>query len=103
MDTIDSLSKTLRSWQVSPPVDPQFRAKVWQRINATGNGSDWPSFLRARLAILLLAFTVTIAGAGFAGHSLAQVRTNQDRDILVANYVASLDARVHVELESGTP
>jgi hypothetical protein len=93
------LTQALRVWRVSPPPDPNFRGAVWQRIEDTHRTTSWPVFVRARAASLILALAVTVGVSGWTGHAFARTRVRADRDSLAANYLASLDARVHAGLK----
>jgi len=99
MRSSDFLSSTFGAWRVKPPPDPEFRAEVWRRIGEAREAAPWTAFVRARVAVLATAATLTIAVSGWAGHSLARIRAEADRDALAASYIAALDARVHLKLD----
>lgn len=100
MDQNDPLYRTLKSWKVTPPPSPHFRAAVWQRIESVRRAAaeTWSGYLRAHLALWMFVGLLATAGAGWIGHSAGEARTAQARETLVASYVESLDpmARLHV-------
>lgn len=98
MNSPDSLSQELRFWRVRPPLEPNFRASVWQRIECDRRAHSWPTYLRAHAIALGLLLVVAIGGSGWMGRSLAQAQVDSDRARLAAVYVANLDARVQAGL-----
>lgn len=98
MDQNDPLSRTLKTWQVTPPCTPDFRAAVWSRIEAVQRAATetWGGYLRAHLALWILVGLLSTVGAGWIGHSAGEVRTSQARETLVASYVESLDPMAHL-------
>jgi hypothetical protein len=99
MKPSDSLSNDLRLWRVSPPPDPNFRAAVWRRIEASRREPTWPVFARTRAAALAAAAIVVVVLSGWTGHSVARSHVRSDRDTLAATYLASLDVRVQAGLK----
>jgi hypothetical protein len=99
MKLSDSLGEVLRIWRVSPPPDPNFRAAVWQRIEAIRREPTWPAFVRTRAAALTTATIAIVALSGLTGHSVARNHVNADRNTLAASYIASLDVRVQAGLK----
>jgi hypothetical protein len=94
----DNLSEVLRGWRVNPPVDPNFRHAVWQRIGHPA-GVSWPSYLRAHTAAWALVALVTLSTAGYAGRALARTHARTDRETMVVTYLVELDPRVQAILK----
>jgi hypothetical protein len=93
----DPLSTTLRSWQVHPAADPQFRPSVWQRIGRQRQES-WFSYVRAHRLGVTAAAIVMLGAASWTGHSAAQAKAEADRDAMVVTYLVGLDPRVQAKL-----
>lgn len=98
----DPLSRTLATWQVSPPTQPGFRPAVWQRLQRRQDES-WPAYLRAHRRSLLLAGACVVALSGVTGRGLAEARLAADRERMVVSYLVELDPRVMAGLPSPTP
>ena len=94
----DNLSELLRSWQVKPPVDPDFRPGVWQRIRRQP-GTSWPAYLRAHMAAWSLVALLALSTAGYAGRALARTHVRADREAIVVTYLVELDPRVQAVLK----
>jgi hypothetical protein len=94
----DSLTESLRSWRVNPPVDPAFRNRVWQRIDGRA-GATWPAFLRAHPAAWSLAALLALSAAGYAGSAMAKAHAQADREAIVTTYLVDLDPRVQAGLK----
>lgn len=94
----DNLSEFLRGWRVNPPVEPNFRARVWQRIDHR-TGTTWPAYLRAHTAAWTLAAMLAVSAAGFTGSALARARIQADREAIVVTYLVDLDPRVQAVLK----
>lgn len=81
-----------KNFQVGPTKTPAFRAEVWARIEANRRSpTTWSAWLRinaTRFALLAVA-TVTIAGV--SGGWIAKAQTEQNREHLVQQYLASID------------
>lgn len=93
----DSLSRTLSSWRVQPPRDPQFRPAVWRRI-ARRSRETWADYVAAHRLAWSVAALAAIGAAGWSGHAAAQARQSADRDALVTAYLIELDPRVQAAL-----
>jgi hypothetical protein len=93
----DNLSEVLHGWHVSPPADPSFRHRVWQRIGGQA-GVTWPVYLRAHPAAWALAAVLAVSAAGYTGGTLARAKTQADRDAMVVAYLVELDPRVQAVL-----
>ncbi len=96
--TPDSLAESLRSWRVTPPADPGFRNRVWQRIERQA-GATWPAYLRAHAAVWSLAAVLALSAAGYTGSAMARARVQADREAIVATYLVDLDPRVQALLK----
>ena len=94
----DSLTGVLHGWRVTPPPDPEFRARVWQRIDRR-QGATWPAYLRSHATAWSLAAVVMLGAAAVTGSALAQARARADRDALVVTYLVDLDPRVQAVLK----
>lgn len=94
----DNLSEVLRGWRVNPPVDPNFRHRVWQRIGDQTRAT-WPAYLRAHTLSWSLAAVLALSAAGFAGRTLARARVEADREAMVVTYLVELDPRVQAVLK----
>jgi hypothetical protein len=94
----DSLADSLRHWRVSPPADPGFRNRVWQRIERPA-GVTWPAYLRMHPAVWSLVAVLTLSAAAYTGSSLARARAQADREAIVVTYLVDLDPRVQALLK----
>jgi len=99
MKLSESLGEVLRIWRVAPPRDPNFRAAVWQRIEAVRRETSWSGFVRTRAAALTAATIMVVALSGWTGHAVARSHVRADRDRLAATYIAGLDVRVQAGLK----
>lgn len=93
----DNLSETLRTWRVTPPADPGFRAAVWRRLARPADVS-WFAYLRTHTAAWSVAAALALGVAGFAGHTAAKLRIQADRDAIAVAYLTELDPRVQAVL-----
>jgi hypothetical protein len=89
----DNLSEVLRDWRVTPPVNPDFRHSVWQRIGGPVR-ITWPGYLRAHTAAWSLAAVLAVTIASFTGSSLARAKAQADREAMAVTYLVELDPRV---------
>ena len=96
------LSDALHDWQVNPPADPNFRHRVWQRLNAQIPAS-WPAYLRGHAVAWMLVTVLTVSAAALTGQAAAKARVRADRDLMVVTYLVDLDPRVQAVLKPGTP
>lgn len=94
----DNLSEVLLDWRVTPPADPNFRHRVWQRIGRQTNAT-WPVYLRAHPAAWSLAAVLAVSAAGYTGSTLAQAHVQADREAIVTTYLVDLDPRVQATLK----
>ena len=94
----DSLSEVLRRWRVTPPPDPNFRHKVWQRIGDQTRAT-WPAYLRSHATAWSLVAVMALGTAAYAGSALARAHTQADRETLVVTYLVDLDPRVQAALK----
>jgi hypothetical protein len=83
---------------VTPPADPSFRNRVWQRIGHRVPAT-WPRYVRAHLAPWALTAMLALGAAAYAGTALAQARARADREAMVVRYLVNLDPRVQAELK----
>lgn len=90
-----SLRPLLRAWQVSPPVDPGFRSAIWARIERAREWTDltWAGYLRHHLLAWVLVLGFVAGGAGWWGRSAGALHSADDRELVLASYVAAIDAR----------
>ncbi len=94
----DSISEALHGWRVTPPADPGFRHKVWQRIGGQ-TSTTWPAYLRAHPAVWSLVAVVALSAAALAGTALARAHVQADREAIVVTYLVDLDPRVQAVLK----
>ena len=94
----DSLAESLRHWRGSPPADPGFRSRVWQRIERRA-GVTWPAYLRMHPAAWSLVAVLTLSAAAYTGSSLAHAHAQADREAIVVTYLVDLDPRVQALLK----
>jgi hypothetical protein len=90
----DPLARTLASWRVSPPRQPEFRAAVWARITASPGVQPWAVFARRHVAAVAGALGLAVAVGAVGGQSWAQSRVAVESARLAASYVEGLDARM---------
>lgn len=91
--TPDPLSRTLASWQVAPPRQPEFRAAVWARIHAGPGVQPWAVYARRHAAAVSGALALAVALGAVSGQSWARSRAAEESARLAASYVEGLDAR----------
>lgn len=89
----DSLPRTLASWRVIPPTDPNFRPAVWQRIRQRTR-ETWTAYVRAHLVGWSVAAGLAVIAAGWAGRAVAQAKLDAGREQMVVSYLGDLDPRV---------
>lgn len=98
----DPLSSTLANWRVEPRRNPQFRAKVWERIHAaataapgsdSGPSSTWSRFVHAHAGVISVLIAAAVIAGALTGRIEARHGANADRSAIAAAYVHSLDAR----------
>ena len=94
----DSLSAVLHRWRVGPPADPNFRAAVWQRVDAQARAT-WPAYVRSHATAWSLAAVVMLGVAAYSGTALAQARVRAEREAMVVSYLVDLDPRVQAVLK----
>lgn len=90
----DSLSPRLREWRVNAPRDPQFRARVRERIAARSAVATWPEFARRHAVALGLVIVVAVAGGAAGGRGWAKARDAALSARLADDYIGGLDARL---------
>lgn len=90
-----SLRPALLAWQVAPPVDPGFRSSVWAAIEAVRDraSATWAGYLRRHLVAWALVFGLVMVGAVALGLSAGAKHSAIDREMVLASYVAAIDAR----------
>jgi len=93
-----SLSEALHDWQVSPPADPNFRHRVWQRLNRQIPAS-WSAYLRGHAVAWLLVTVLTVSAAAVTGRATAQAKVRAEREAMVVSYLVDLDPRVQAVLK----
>ncbi|MBK8477491.1 MAG: hypothetical protein IPL39_14670 [Opitutaceae bacterium] len=86
----------LRAWQVSPPLDPGFRSAIWAGIEQARHvgRSTWAGICASSsggLGLLVLGFVA--GGAGWLGRSAGAHHSADDRELVLASYVAAIDVR----------
>jgi hypothetical protein len=91
----DSLSRTLPDWRVTPARNPQFRAQVWQRIEAAGQGSPlpWGAYARTHARSVAGALAVAVVLGALGGREQARARVASESTRMASAYVQALDAR----------
>jgi len=94
----DSLSETLRTWEVTPPADPNFRHQVWRQIGKQA-GATWPAYVRAHVAAWSMAAALAMGVAAFTGSAVARSQARADRNAMVVTYLTDLDPRVQAVLK----
>lgn len=89
----DRLEPAMAGWQVSPTRDPQFRSRVWQRIEAAKAAASWPRYVQTHRAAVAGGIAVAVVLGAVTGRDQARSRADADRSTLATNYVQALDAR----------
>jgi hypothetical protein len=93
----DDLRETLRSWNVEPTSNPNFRPEVWARIRQQQRAS-WSGYVRAHAGTLAVAACVTLIASGWAGNAASQAQLDAAREKMVVSYLVELDPRVQANL-----
>ena len=94
----NSLSEVLHDWRVAPPADPDFRHRVWQRLNRQ-IPATWPAYVRGHAVAWMLVTVLTVSAAALTGHATAKARVRADREAMVVTYLVDLDPRVQAVLK----
>lgn len=89
----EPLEKALADWRVSPPRDPQFRARVWDRIAGARSAAGWTAYLRLHPAAVSGAIAAAITLGAIGGWTTAGARVKADSGRIATAYVHGLDAR----------
>lgn len=89
----DSLDELLAVWHVRPRRDPQFRARVWARVQAARSPSSWPGYVRGHAAAIAGALALALMLGAMGGRSQARARVAAESERLASAYVEGLDAR----------
>lgn len=90
----DPLSRTLADWRVTPPRNPQFRARVQARLAGFGAELPWSAYARRHLAGVTGALAIALVLGALGGQEIARARAAAHRAQLATVYVQGLDARV---------
>ena len=86
-------SRLVRDWRVTPTRDPQFRAKVWSRIEAEPAASTWPEYVRGHALWVAASLMLAAMVGALTGSGRARAQTEADRAALASAYVHALDPR----------
>ena len=62
-----ALSRLLAEWRVVAARDPQFRARVWSRIEAKPAVPGWPGYIRRRALLVAGALALALAVGALTG------------------------------------
>ena len=89
----DPLSRTLGTWRIAPPGDPQFRTAVWARLQPARD-TRWAAYVRQHAAASCAALALAVVAGGWVGQWQARRQAAQDREMLATTYLAEIDARV---------
>jgi len=92
-DNEPGLGQVLGDWRVTPSRDPQFRAKVWSRIDAEAAGQSWPGFVRRHAFWVAGTLALAATLGALAGAGRARSKTEAERTALATGYVHALDPR----------
>ena len=90
----DRLGAAMAGWQVSPPREPQFRSRVWTRIEAAKRSASWPRYVRAHRAAVVGGIAAAVVLGAVTGRDQAKARAESDRSTIATSYVQALDARL---------
>jgi hypothetical protein len=100
MNSPDPLDALLATWRISPARNPQFRAKVWERMQnggaaaASSTGAQtWLDYLRRNGGSVVAAFALALLAGAFSGSLRARADVAADNSRIAAAYVKALDAR----------
>jgi len=91
--TPDLLSRTLASWRVVAPRNPQFRTAVRERIGAGSRAQPWAVYARRHAAAVGGALALALVAGAFTGQDRARSRVAAESARMAAAYVQGLDAR----------
>jgi hypothetical protein len=84
----------LSAWRIEPPCDPEFRQRVWTRIEAArARASTFRGYLRAHAFAVATSVTLAAIAGAWSGLSQGKAHAASDRAAVVAVYVRELDAR----------
>lgn len=97
--TDDQLDHLLSQWEVTPRVNPNFRAEVWAKLETTTKEpKTWGAWVRINvgtLAPLTLAVIIfSVIGGGLA----ARTQAHDQREIMIERYLTSIDPHRHIEV-----
>ncbi len=89
----DSLDELLGAWRVRPSRDPQFRARVRERLRAAPTPASWSGYVRGHAGVIAAVMAVAVVLGAVGGRSQARAHVAADSDRLASAYVQALDAR----------
>ena len=89
----DSLDELLAAWRVQPRRDPQFRARVWAKVQAARSPASWPGYVRGHAVAIGGALALALMFGAMGGRSQARARAAAESERLASAYVEALDAR----------
>tara|TARA_R110002094_G_scaffold167285_1_gene150348 strand:- start:349 stop:657 length:309 start_codon:yes stop_codon:yes gene_type:complete len=87
----NSLSTQLSDWQVFPVSEPQFRERVWERIEQRKRESAWPGYLHAHAATAASFALIAVIAGGVTGYAQARGQAREHREAMASAYVESID------------
>ena len=96
-DPDGDLSRRLQAWRISPPVDPQFRPAIWERLRRQAPVT-WTGYLHQHRATWAVTVALAVIAAGWVGRSAAHAKIEQRREQMVVNYLGAIDPRVIANL-----
>jgi hypothetical protein len=93
-----TLSRTLRRWEVRPPLPPRFSEQVWARIeraqvpvDARSRLARWLGAMLPRSRVALSYCVALLVLGGVAGSLAAQVSNSRLDATLRSRYIQSVD------------
>jgi hypothetical protein len=91
--TPDSLSRALTDWELTPPRAPDFRARVWRRVQMA-SPATWGDYARKHAAAVGGVLVLAIGVGAFTGRERARSLSAEESARLATAYVQGMDARL---------
>ena len=92
--TEDPVIRRLADLRLRPRRDPEFRRRVWARINERVAPTNWFRYVRTHMLTVSTALAIALLVGAIAGLERARAQDAQDNKVLAKSYVRALDPRM---------
>lgn len=90
----DPVIRRLADLHLRPRCDPEFRRRVWTRIDESMAPTKWFRYVRAHLLAVTTALAIALLVGAIAGLERGRAQAVQDSKFLAKSYVRDLDPRM---------